>query len=60
MHCQIKLILSYGIGNLLYLIEADHKVLKDIAYDIYREEGCQKTVSLKKFNGKKWLGDLPL
>lgn len=60
MHRKIKVALSHGMGSLLYLIEADHKVLEDIARDFRLEEGRQKTASLEKFNGQKWLGDLPL
>lgn len=60
MHWKIKVFLGHGMGNLLYLMEADYEALEDTARDFRLEEGRQKTASLEKFNGQKWLGDLPL
>ena len=60
MHRQIKVLLGHGMGNLHYILEADHKAIKDAARDFYQEEATQKTVSFTKFNGQQWLGNLPL
>jgi hypothetical protein len=60
MHRKLKTYLGHGMGNLLYLIEAIYEVLTDTARDFRLEEARQKTLSLQKFNGQKWLGRLPL
>jgi hypothetical protein len=57
-HRKLKIYLGHGMGNVFYLIEASIKALEDTARGICLEEARQKTASLKKFNGKKWLGKL--
>ncbi|KAH8782919.1 hypothetical protein F5883DRAFT_404968, partial [Diaporthe sp. PMI_573] len=58
-HHHVKTYLGHGMGNLLYLIEADNAAIKDAACAFHDKEGKQKTATLTKYNGQKWLGKLP-
>ncbi|KAL2272258.1 hypothetical protein FJTKL_07167 [Diaporthe vaccinii] len=59
-HRKLKVYLGHGMGNIFYLVEAAHETLEDTARGLRLEEARQKTSSLRKFNGQKWLGQLPL
>lgn len=48
------------MGDVLYAMKAVHEALGDTACEVRLEEARQKTASLEKFNGQKWLGKLPL
>lgn len=56
----MKVYLGHGMGNVLYLMEAADEMIADSSRALRIEEARQKTSSLQKFNGQKWLGELPL
>ncbi|KAH8774492.1 hypothetical protein F5883DRAFT_641116 [Diaporthe sp. PMI_573] len=58
-HRHVKTYLGHGMGNLLYLIEANNAAIEDAARAFRDEEGKQKIAALTKYNGQKWLGKLP-